>query len=283
MLIPETEITFIKDDVVLGRTVVRPGDYLIGREPTADIVIDDKLISPRHAQLTVNYHELFIEDLGSLTGTFVAGNPVSGCTQVWPHQSIQLGSIVLETRRVKSAPDGDESLAPETATVRQMLPEEFLRERKYEISGVVAQGGMGAILGAREVTIDRKVAMKVMLPNRGDTDLSRFLTEARITGQLEHPNIVPVHELGVDEREQIFYTMKFVEGTTLRKVLELLEDGLPGVETKYSLATLLTIFQKICDAIAFAHSKGVIHRDLKPDNIMLGAYGEVLVIDYSLA
>src|SRR5687767_373669 len=225
MLIPETEIVVTKDEMELGRTTVRPGDYVIGRDPSADIIIDDALISPRHAQLTVNYHELFIEDLGSSSGTFVAGNPVNGVTRVWPHQKLQLGTVVLETRRLKAAEDTDESLAPETATLRRMLPEEFLRDHKYEISGVVARGGMGAILGAHELTIDRKVAMKVMLSTGSATDLLRFVTEAKITGKLEHPNIVPVHELGVDENEQVFYTMKFVEGKTLKKVLELLRQG----------------------------------------------------------
>src|SRR4029079_6468747 len=104
-----------------------------------------------------------------------------------------------------------------------------------------------------------------------------------ITGKLEHPNIVPVHELGVDEQEQVFYTMKFVEGKTLRKVLELLREGFPGGAQEYPVTILLTIFQKICDAIAFAPSCVVIHRDLKPDNIMLGTYGEVLVMDWGLA
>src|SRR4029079_3523914 len=95
--------------------------------------------------------------------------------------------------------------------------------------------------------------------------------------------IVPVHELGVDEQEQVFYTLKFVEGKTLRKVLELLREGFPGVAQEYPPMISLTIFEKICDAIAFAHSRGVIHRDLKPDNVMLGTYGEVLVMDWGLA
>ena len=103
------------------------------------------------------------------------------------------------------------SLAPQTAAMRKMLPEEFLRDKKYDIGGMVARGGMGAILDATEATIERKVAMKVMLDNSSQEDLARFVAEAKITGQLEHPNIVPVHELNVDENEQVFYTMKFVK------------------------------------------------------------------------
>src|SRR5207244_3694804 len=93
----------------------------------------------------------------------------------------------------------------------------------------------------------------------------------------------PVHELGVDENDQLFYTMKYVQGTTLRNVLESLAGNVPDMAKRYPLSALLTIFQKVCDAIAFAHSKGVIHRDLKPENIMLGDYGEVLVMDWGLA
>ena len=111
----------------------------------------------------------------------------------------------------------------------------------------------------------------------------RFIEEAQITGQLAHPNIVPVYELGVDENDQLFYTMKFVRGVTLRKVLELLAAGEPGVVKKYPLPALLTISQKLCDAIAFAHSKGVIHRDLKPENVMLDDFGVVRVMDWGLA
>ncbi|MBM3888772.1 MAG: hypothetical protein FJ388_06550, partial [Verrucomicrobia bacterium] len=163
------------------------------------------------------------------------------------------------------------------------LPETLRRGKKYEIGKVVARGGMGAILDAKETAIERSVAMKVMLDAESPDALARFVTEGKVTGQLEHPNIVPVHELGVDEQQQVFYTMKFVRGDTLRKVLEQLAAGDADTIRKYPLSHLLTIFQKVCDAMAFAHSKGVIHRDLKPENIMLGDFGEVLVMDWGLA
>jgi len=175
------------------------------------------------------------------------------------------------------------SLAPSAALVRRVLPEEVLREKKYDIGKIVAQGGMGAILDAREAATKRTVAMKVMLDTNDADALARFIAEAQVTAQLDHPNIVPVHELSVDENGQPYYTMKTVRGITLKKVLDLMAAGTEGTMKKYPLPTLLTIFQKVCDALAFAHSKGVIHRDLKPENIMLGDYGEALVMDWGLA
>jgi len=167
--------------------------------------------------------------------------------------------------------------------MKRHLPPEFLRGHKYDIGGIIAQGGMGAIVDAQEKLLRRKVAMKVMLDSGSQEQLVRFIEEAQITGQLEHPNIVPVYELGVDEHEQVFYTMKLVRGITLHDVLQGIEKGDAAMVEKYPLSVLLTVFQKVCDALAFAHSKGVLHRDMKPANIMLGEYGEVLVMDWGLA
>jgi len=155
----------------------------------------------------------------------------------------------------------------------------------YEIGETVARGGMGAILNAKDVSLRRNVAMKVMLDEKGASQdrLYRFIEEAQITGQLEHPGIVPLHELGVDATGKIFYTMKFVKGRTLSDILKKIADGDTETIQEYPLTHLLTIFQKVCDAVAFAHSKHVIHRDLKPENIMVGDYGEVLVMDWGLA
>ena len=283
MFIPQTEIILSTNGVELMRRTVGPGDYVIGRDAAAEIFVDVEGVSLRHGQLTVNYDEIFIEDLGGGSGVLVAGRPVSGCTRLWPNQKVQLGPVVLETRRIKPLGDGDETLSPRQDAVRRVLPEEFLREKKYEIGGVIAQGGMGAILDAREATTHRTVAMKVMLSSLSENDLLRFIEEAQVTSQLEHPNIVPIYELNVDENGQVFYTMKLVQGVTLRKVLEGLRGGDSAALAKYPLAALLTTFQKVCDAMAFAHSKGVIHRDLKPENVMLGDYGEVLVMDWGLA
>ena len=156
---------------------------------------------------------------------------------------------------------------------------------RYQLAVEVARGGMGAILRVTDLSIKRTVAMKVALKDvAGDPELiRRFTQEAELTGQLEHPNIVPVHDLSLDEEGQPFYTMKFVKGITLQAILTNLRQGDAATVAQYPLAHLLTVFQKVCDAVAFAHSKHVIHRDLKPENIMVGKYGEVLVMDWGLA
>jgi serine/threonine protein kinase/pSer/pThr/pTyr-binding forkhead associated (FHA) protein len=284
MQVPETEVIVIgPGGAELLRAVLTPGDYVMGRSAECELRFEADLVSRKHAMLTINFEHALVEDLGSSNGTFVNGQPIKECTRLWPNQKIQLGAATVELHRVKTVPPPGVSLAPATAAVRRILPEEFLRDKKYDIGGVVARGGMGAILDAKENSTERKVAMKVMLDGSTSDDLARFIGEAKVTAQLEHPNIVPVHELGVDENDQVFYTMKFVRGITLRKVLELMAAGTEATTRKYPLAAMLTIFQKVCDAVAFAHSKSVIHRDLKPENIMLGDFGEVLVMDWGLA
>lgn len=283
MVIPYTEIVITHYGAELARRTVRPGEYLFGRGEEADFQLEIPLLSDRHAKLHLNFDEWLIEDLGSSTGTFINEQPVPAheATRVFPTQRLRMGDAAVTLRRVRQG-DAAESIAPTVATLRALLPEQIRRDQRYAVGAVVARGGMGAILQAEDQTIHRSVAMKVMLKNRGPGEVRRFVEEGQITGQLEHPNIVPVYELGVDEQDQPFYTMKFVRGTSLRKVLEGLEH-LPETAKKYPLGALLTIFQKVCDALAFAHAKGVIHRDLKPDNIMLGEYGEALVMDWGLA
>ena len=156
---------------------------------------------------------------------------------------------------------------------------------RYDIEQSLAKGGMGEVLEARDLHFGRAVAMKVI---RADRDPSRemrlrFVQEARILSQLEHPNIVPVYDLDKDEQGRVFYTMKKVQGVTLKEVINRLKTGDAETVAKYPLPQLLTVFQKVCDAVAFAHSKGIVHRDLKPENVMVGDFGEVLVLDWGLA
>jgi len=283
MSAPHTEIILRHDGSELARVVLPPGDYVIGRDSQVEICANTPLLSRKHARLKIEADHLLIEDLGSSNGTFVDDEAIRDSIRLSPDQKIRLGDVELEIHHPCTTPPpaSPDSLALET--LRQWLPEEFLTHHRYDIGTIVAQGGMGAILAAQQSAMKRGVAMKVMLAAGEEGNVVRFIEEAQITGQLEHPNIVPVHEIGLDDQGQLFYTMKMVRGITLQKVLDLLAQNLEATAQKYPLTALLTIFQKCCDAIAFAHSKGVIHRDLKPDNIMLGDFGEVLVMDWGLA
>ncbi len=157
--------------------------------------------------------------------------------------------------------------------------------QKYQLGGMVAKGGMGMIFSASDINVRRQIAMKLLLPGKENApaQVVRFIEEAQVTGQLEHPGIVPVYELGVDAAGNVFYTMKLIKGHTLMDILHKLRKGDKQMGEHYNLSYLLTVFQKICDAVAYANSKNVVHRDLKPDNVMVGEYGEVLVLDWGLA
>jgi tetratricopeptide (TPR) repeat protein len=150
--------------------------------------------------------------------------------------------------------------------------------RSYELLDRVGRGGMGEVYRGKDPALGRDLAVKVLRPElRADTDAERrFEQEARVTGALQHPNIVPVHNLGRLPDGRLYFTMKLVGGRTLA---EMLAEG----KGSGRLPELLGVFEKVCQAIAFAHSHGVVHRDLKPSNVMVGAFGEVQVMDWGLA
>jgi hypothetical protein len=144
----------------------------------------------------------------------------------------------------------------------------------YKLGELLGRGGMGEVMLADDIKIGRQVAVKRMRSTAPSAEATaRFLREAKIQARLDHPAIVPVHELGTDADGRPFFTMKRLEGITLAEVLK----------GKESLQRLLRVFAEVCQAIEFAHARGVIHRDLKPANIMLGRYGEVYVLDWGVA
>ena len=147
---------------------------------------------------------------------------------------------------------------------------------RYQLVGEIARGGMGVIYKGRDVDLGRDVAMKVLRTSYKDNPQAteRFMEEAQIGGQLQHPGIVPVYELGLDGEGQPYFSMKLVKGKTLAALLK---------EGETSRRRLLTIFEQVCQTMAYAHARGVVHRDLKPANIMVGAFGEVQVVDWGFA
>jgi serine/threonine protein kinase len=143
---------------------------------------------------------------------------------------------------------------------------------KYEIVERIGQGGMGTVYRARDRELAREVALKVVRLPEGAPDIAaRLVREARTLAQLEHPGIVPVHDVGTLPDGRVFYAMKLVRGAPLDCLRET------------PLAERLEIVERICEAVGFAHAHGVIHRDLKPQNVMVGQFGEVLVMDWGVA
>ncbi len=160
---------------------------------------------------------------------------------------------------------------------------------RYEVRGEVGRGAMGVVYRVRDEDLDRDLAMKVLIEKSlADGDgldssdrrkLARFLEEAKITGQLDHPGIVPVHELGMDELGRNYFTMRLVQGRDLKSLIDLVHAG----DEEWTMTRAVGIVLRVCEAVAFAHERGIVHRDIKPSNVMVGSLGETYVMDWGLA
>jgi eukaryotic-like serine/threonine-protein kinase len=159
------------------------------------------------------------------------------------------------------------------ARLRDLVERPEVPTTRYEILDRLGEGGMGVVYLARDRELGREVALKVLrAPDPSPEERDRILREARILASLEHPGIVPVHDVAVLPDGRVFYVMKRVRG-----------ERLDAARSARSRAELLRVFRQVCNTVAFAHAAGVIHRDLKPQNVMLGAFGEVLVLDWGVA
>jgi serine/threonine protein kinase len=210
------------------------------------------------------------------------GAPISVDTEPLAADSIAAGDDLGSTDRMVRGPGLDSIETVDTGA--SALDLQGVAER-YRVKTLLGQGGMGEVRLCRDATVGRDVAMKVL--NRtamAEPDgPSRFIREARVQGQLEHPAVVPVYDLGIDAEGSIYFTMKRVRGLTLLEILRGLRKADPAVVARYSRRRLLTAFHSVCLAVDFAHSRGVLHRDLKPANVMLGDFGEVHLLDWGVA
>jgi eukaryotic-like serine/threonine-protein kinase len=161
-------------------------------------------------------------------------------------------------------------------TSRESVPE------RYQYLNPISAGGMGSVHAVRDLGLLRVAAMKVLAPELASRprEVQRFIREAQITAQLDHPNIAPVYEIGVDRLGNRYFTMKRIEGDTLADWC-----ARAGRQAGFSevLSEMMTAFLKVCDAVAFAHSRGVLHCDIKPGNILAGSFGQVYLVDWGLA
>jgi len=173
--------------------------------------------------------------------------------------------------RVQAAPGGAVELLHEPA-------------ERYRPLGVLGAGGMGVVERAEDVDIGRPVAIKRLLPEASHAlGVARFVSEIRIVGSLDHPHVVPIHDVGVDEDGRYFFVMKYVEGHTLADIIDRLAAGDPASLQFWTFERRVELIVAVLQALAYAHERGVIHRDIKPENIMVGAHGEVRLMDWGIA
>ncbi|MGE0434105.1 MAG: serine/threonine-protein kinase [Planctomycetota bacterium] len=194
------------------------------------------------------------------------------------------GGRRVETTIASARSTGVPVTAGVTAPGSGAMPREFTQ--RFVLGPELGRGGMGTVRLAEDPELGRELAIKFLHSGKPDAVLS-FTAEAQITSQLQHPNIVPVYELGRDPSGRPWLAMKRIDGRSLAEVINDRKAAHKG-RGRHALRQedfneILGLFAKVCDAVAFAHNRGVIHRDLKPHNIMVGAYGEVLVVDWGLA
>lgn len=275
MTLDQTPTTQPPPKKIVQKTIGDFGAATVDFSTLAPSPLDDDTIPPvaAHTAEDDSFEIEIREDLDAEGGGSSELSIDERIATVWQGQ---MGSEVNNSTSLRV---GGRSV--DTSTHILIQPRHVGRERRvdnpntdYEIMELLGKGGMGVVAAARQTSIDRVVAIKMLRPDIETDEESRekFLGEAIVTGELEHPNIVPIYDLGKDQSGALFYSMKRVKGQPWDTVIQ-----------DKSLVENLEILMKVADAVGFAHSRGVVHRDLKPENVMLGDFGEVLVMDWGLA
>jgi serine/threonine protein kinase/formylglycine-generating enzyme required for sulfatase activity len=286
---------------ILHSIDIGESDFVLGAETGPDVFsVTGEGVAARHAWVSIGESVIQVEDLAG--GTLVNGSPIEGRVMVHPPVSIQVGSVtvVIEAKSVSvqeqppsAVPQNTECTAQaaldiETTVAFGMEMQDAVTSQVFDVGTSylrqeeIGRGGMARIVSARDAHLERLVAVKVSTADAGDGG-GQFLREADVLAKLAHPNTVPIYNRGRDELGRPFYSMKLVQGRTLREIIKRLAEGDARTKHEYSDQRLLEIFRKVCDGVEFAHSKGYLHRDLKPENVMVGEFGEVLVMDWGLA
>ncbi len=233
---------------------------------------------------SVTKESIMAESESPGTGSRESSDPVE------PQVTSSLFQRLLDRFGVVPPPLEQASADADAISMRlEDLAEHPSRNQRYVCEGEIGRGGMGAVLRVFDQHLRRRLAMKVARalpqvhgpgsPGTVPPSLARFLEEAQLTSQLEHPGVVPIHELGLDENHQVYFTMRLVRGRSLKEILPLVRQQREG----WTLTRALGVLLRVCETMSYAHDRGVIHRDLKPSNVMVGRYGEVYVMDWGLA
>ncbi len=258
----------------LARCLLRRGRYVIGHDRKNEIVAPADSVSARHARLTVSSDEhFFLEDLGSANGTFVNGIAIDALTPLTLDSAIGLGETTLVFER-----------GGLPASVFRHLPEGFLRASRYTVGPPIVQGHTSTIYEARDTLLQRTVAMKVLRAEiqADPVQVLAFIRETQITAQLPHSGVLPVYDFGLDPEIGLFSATRFIEGDSLGNLLTGMTSG-DSAAPHASLYSLLRIFLKVCNTVAFAHSRGVVHGALRPEAVIFGHFGEVFVDHWGFA
>ena len=196
----------------------------------------------------------------------------------------------LEDHSIRLADVGEDGAITQPADTNRREHDNLPALGKYRDLGPIGEGGMGVVRRVFDPVLNRTLAMKIIHPDAQDSEqlIARFVEEVQVSSQLQHPNIIPVHELGVLEDGRAYFTMKEIKGRqfaqAIKAVHEASRDGRwRASKDGWTFPRLIEIFRQICSAMAYVHSRGVIHRDLKPANIMIGAFDEVMIVDWGLA
>ncbi|MBW2453303.1 MAG: serine/threonine protein kinase [Deltaproteobacteria bacterium] len=198
------------------------------------------------------------------------------------------GATALQATELPPSESEEISLSSQPGRTRcAVLPSTERRKAprpRYDVRSLLGEGGMGEVLLAHDWDIGREVALKRLLPERTDPAyIESFAREVRTVGGLEHPNIVPIHDVDVDEEGRYFFVMKRVEGETLEDIIERLSERNPDDVERYSFEVRIELFMGLLRALKYAHAAGVLHRDIKPANVMIGPYGEVMLMDWGIS
>ena len=281
-------LRFVEAGVGVRLVALESGGTEVGTDEAAGIQVRGEGVQGRHCRVRVFGGEAEIEALeGPVRGE--QGQEVAGLRGCVPLR-FWLGTMEISVECGNlSEGGGDATIVWDTTqaeegelAVKAALQSRPVMRMEFTLRREIARGGMARIYCAHDASLKRFVAVK-MSSEKQSLRAERLRREAEVLGMLEHPNIVPVHGMGCDDMGRPFYAMKLVGGRSLQAVLNEIREGRGTAAEEFPLSRLISIFRRVCDALAFAHSRGVIHRDVKPENIMVGGYGEVLLMDWGLA